>query len=1046
MISEQQANDILGQAQSQLDNYDEVVSQLNEADHDTQQQMLSQLSEHLGIKSSVSPEVQAQRDKLPKMLSAEEVDSPTFDSSDPFGTAPKKANEKTGVINPNKGLNARAIMGNVLAAMTKYSEMARTPIAAAKAAFQTSTDSTYGFGSDQSKKEEQTFTENFHKNLEEYDTAAKEIESANKAGAMIGDVANFVNLGSAIESTVVKGAAMASRLPSLAAAVSKVTPLFKPAETAYKSAKIASGALKATAEVAAINAVKDLSPDVADKTLKDQFKEAGIVGLVSAAIPGAFYAPQLLREGKAAVASMRGMTPEAASEVNTVLDFIKQSGGFAKAKEVGQASMEYLKGLSDKLSQTFQKSAQQGAEAVADTAANNPVIQNVAQQTGRTLQTIAQATEKNAKDAAHIVVGGQATLNKFYNAVEQKASSEYGKAMKELAPHMGETKVGKIDDIVDSYISNAIREEKIVKDINGNLAIAPTENAMSQTEFNVLQKMDKIRKEPGKKMTADLADDEVTQEIPEWLNKPGKPGITIESVGEGSDYKAAVMRGEDGQVQGFRTYNLPEAGKTGIKGVDSVYVKPEFRRQGIATKLTQAVKDSGFSDIENHIAEAPKTQAGAALAKSLVKNNKELSVTELNDLKRELGGAIKDWQDGSSGTNTWHALKTRIIDSLNNAEKGDVADSFVKMSSDYSQVKGLLSETKKITRLGDDFANAPFSKSTKVNAEKVGSAIDNLTSDEAILKMDFNDADISQLTRSMKALNKIADQKAVNRLVTNRASFEKRLMSIAAKREQNLSQGLDEFALLNPKEQETLDALKKGMQDTGQILDEYRVASNMKGMPKVLNDALKNPKDAKTVEAAIKLAKSNMTPENFSVYRDSLETQRKRFIALDGKPGKKAYQEIMKMMDDPTKDPAEKQEIAYMVFGPAGETFMKNVENGKALKALAKMEKMIGGDPTMKFLAPELAEALQDKAQNVIIRGYVGFTHPWALVAEQLIKAIKNPQKAIYLAKTGLMEESEIKLLQNYYKLSQLALKSQQAVPAAVNAAMSNEGTNGQRQ
>jgi GNAT superfamily N-acetyltransferase len=632
----------------------------------------------------------------------------------------------------------------------------------------------------------------------------------------------------------------------------------------------------------------------------------------------------------------------------------------------------------------------------------------------------------------------------MFGAAEAKASAEYGKAMAEIQDHMGTTPVGKIDDIVDNYISAAIAKEQIVKDASGKLAIASGENAMSKPEFEALKQLDNARVGKSPKISTDLAPDEVTQEIPDWI-KPGKEdGISIQRVSPDSDYKYAAMT-KDGKVVGFRTYNLPEKGKVGVTGSDTVYVDPSYRRQGIATKLTEAVKNDGFTNFDQYIKEAPHTAEGAAFTQSLL-NKKELTAAELNTLKRTLGGAVKDWTPGTPGHDAWQDLKGRILNSLQEQGKDDVAQQFNRMGADYSSTKALLGQVRKITKLGPDFLENPLGKNMSINSNVISSSLDNLSSAEAILKMDFNPAHIDQLTTTMKALDKISDYRAVNRVVTNRNSFTKNLSSIAAKREENLSQGLDEFALLNPDEQKTLKVVQTHIQDTGKLLDEYRVASNIKGMPKVLNDALKNPKDADTVRAAIDLAKANFPKDGkaFATYRDALDTQRKRFIALGGKPGKKQFQTIMKIMDDPETDSTLKQEVAYMTFGEQGDKFVNAINDGKAYDALLRMEKMTGGDQSKTILPSAITQAFEGNLNRITTVGSLFSHHPMAVVVKQFLDALAHPQKASYLAQTGIFAESEIKAMQAYYNLAKFTLKANQVTPVIGNAIANHGNQNGQ--
>lgn len=887
MLDPNFADQVLQEAVKRGNSQEELQSHLDSLDAAGQEQFINEAANSFGLAgdslpSEVTPEVQAQRDALPKMMSAEEADA--------SGSKLERG--------------AREVMGQVLSGMSKYSEIASAPIDAAHAGILKAT------GLDDDKSFDQLYSE-IHGS---YKQAAKEIQDSHKLGTFAGDVAGFINVGNALEKTGATMLAKAgSAMPKVASVVSKIKPLFYAGDDAYKATKIAQGGLRAAVETAAVEGVRQADPDAEKKTLGELFKTAGVVGVISSVLPAGFYAPQLIREGKAGVATLKNkIAPMGAGkteELNSVLDLIKKTGSYAKAKEVGEAAMEYTQKMGKNLGDAFQKAMQQGGQQVEAGLANNPVAKEMAENTGRVLNAIVKSTEANSKEAAEIVVGGQQTLNKFYNTVEAKASAEYGRTLTDLGEHMEKISAGTIDDAVDAYTKKAILEGKIVKTGDNAFSLAPdAPDKMSMTEFRLFNKLQNMR-------------------------------------------------------------------------------------------------------------------------------GKEMNLKELNQLKREIGGSVRFSDVPNAGSTLWQDVKSKISDGLENAGKGDVNDTFLKVSNEYFQVKGLLGQVKKITNLGDEFAQNPMAKSARINGEKVGSTIDNLTSDEAIMKMDFDDASVIQLTQSMKALNKIADQKAVNRLVTNRASFSKRVAAIAKKREENIAQGLDEYAMMNPKEQETMRILEKGVADTGKLLDEFRVASNIKGMPKVLNDALKNPKDGKVVEAAISLARKNMKPQDFAVYRDTLEAQRKRFIALDGKPGKDSYKQILDMLDDPTKDASEKQEIALMAFGPEGDKFMEAVTDGRALKALTKMEKMIGGDPTTSAIPQELKELFADKAQNIMIRGAAAFYNPWTLVAEQLIKAFKNPQKAIYLAKTGLLEESEIKALQNYYKLARKTIDIQAEQAALANAA-----------
>ncbi|BBC99092.1 phage tail tip lysozyme [Sphingobium sp. YG1] len=121
-----------------------------------------------------------------------------------------------------------------------------------------------------------------------------------------------------------------------------------------------------------------------------------------------------------------------------------------------------------------------------------------------------------------------------------------------------------------------------------------------------------------------VRDDASTDALLSFYPTKGEPGIEI--IQEGGHYVSALWRDADGISQAY--VQLPVSAEArDILNEVSTHVRPAFRRQGVATKLYDALEDAGFA-VDRLSGEGDLTPAGAAF------------VNKRRAARREMPGAI----------------------------------------------------------------------------------------------------------------------------------------------------------------------------------------------------------------------------------------------------------------------------------------------------------------------------------------------------------------------------------------------------------------------
>ncbi len=106
--------------------------------------------------------------------------------------------------------------------------------------------------------------------------------------------------------------------------------------------------------------------------------------------------------------------------------------------------------------------------------------------------------------------------------------------------------------------------------------------------------------------------------ISHWI-EDGNPGVSIEPHPDHEGWGSIIYRNEKGKPVGEMSFIKEEngfiSGSPENGGINHLYVDPEYRRQGIATKMVNYAKESNLGDVEGALLNQPKSKNGASFVR-----------------------------------------------------------------------------------------------------------------------------------------------------------------------------------------------------------------------------------------------------------------------------------------------------------------------------------------------------------------------------------------------------------------------------------------------